>query len=126
MDDALNTTLGQLWDSLTDEQKAKARECSTMEELLALAGEEKIELPDELMEAAGGYIFYNEGAKAYEVVNDRDGHVMATVKEEAYGGNFVLAKAEAIAKARELGQSTEGIQWYQLQSLRNPKDSSGC
>ena len=126
MDNQLITTLSELWDSLTDEQKAKAQACTSLEELLALAGEEKIELPDELLDAAGGYIFYNEEAKAYEVVNDRDGHVMATVKEADYGGNFIEAKAAAIRKARELGQSTEGIQWYQLQSLRNPKDSSGC
>ena len=126
MDDQLSTTLDQLWNSLTDEQKAKAEACASIDELLAFAGEEKIELPDELMEAAGGYIFYNEGAKAYEVVNDRDGHVMATVKEADYGGNFVRAKADAILKARELGQSEAGIQWYQLQSLRTPKESSGC
>ena len=126
MDDQLSTTLTELWDSLTDEQKAKAQACSSIDELVALFGEEKIELPDELLDAAGGYIFYNEQTQAYEVVNDRDGSVMATVYESDYGGNFVQAKAAAIKKANELGQSTAGIQWYQLQSLRTPEESSGC
>ena len=126
MDDTLKATIDELWDSLTDEQKAKAAACETMEELLAFAGEEKIELPDELIDVAGGYIFYNEQTSDYEVVNDRDGSVMAAFNEKNYGGNFVRAKAAAILKAQELGQSTAGIQWYQLQSLRTPNESSGC
>ncbi len=47
----LNATLEELWDSLTDEQKEKARACKTVEELAELAGEEKIELPDDILEA---------------------------------------------------------------------------
>jgi len=47
----LNEMLKGLWDSLTDEQKAKAKECKTVEELVELAGREMIELPDELLEA---------------------------------------------------------------------------
>ena len=43
-----------VWDSLTDEQKEKARECKTADELLKLAGEEGIELPDEVLDAAAG------------------------------------------------------------------------
>ena len=47
----LNEMIDELWDSLTDEQKAKAKECKTVEELVELAGREMIELPDELLEA---------------------------------------------------------------------------
>ena len=50
----LNEMLKGLWDSLTDEQKAKAKECKTVEELVELAGKEMIELPDELLEAVSG------------------------------------------------------------------------
>ena len=50
----LNELLVNVWDSLTDEQKAKAKECKTADELLKLAGEEGIELPDELLDAAAG------------------------------------------------------------------------
>ena len=39
---------------LTDEQKARARECPTTEEMLALAREEGYELSDEELEAVSG------------------------------------------------------------------------
>ena len=110
MDDALKATLTELWASLTDEQKAKAEACTTMEELLAFAGEEKIELPDDLMdEVAGGYVYYSMEEKHFEVIDDWSGDVMAT--------NFGTYE-EAEAKAQELRQSTESIGWDKVQKLR--------
>ena len=50
----LNELLKNVWDSLTDEQKEKAEECKTADELLKLAAEEGIELPDEALDAAAG------------------------------------------------------------------------
>ena len=50
----LNEMLLGVWDSLTDEQKAKAKACKTTDELIALAAEEGIGLPDELLEAVAG------------------------------------------------------------------------
>ncbi len=50
----LNATLEELWDSLTDEQKEKARACKSLDELMKLAGEEKIELPDDMLKAVSG------------------------------------------------------------------------
>ncbi len=42
--------------NLSDDLKAKARECKTTEELLALASEEGVELSDaELENVSGGY-----------------------------------------------------------------------
>ncbi len=42
--------------NLTDEQKAKAKNCKTAEEFIALANEEGIELTDEQLEGlAGGW-----------------------------------------------------------------------
>ena len=59
MDDKLNKALKGIYDSLTDEQKAKAKQCKSMEELTALAGKEGIELPDEVLDAvAGGWDDY--------------------------------------------------------------------
>ncbi len=43
-----------MWDSLTDEQKAAAKECKSMDELAALAGAAGIELPDEMLDAVAG------------------------------------------------------------------------
>ena len=126
MDDQLKTTLTQLWDSLTDEQKDKARACASMEELLALAGEEKIELPDELMDAAGGYVFLNEDTMDYEVINDTDGSVMAYIKSEDFNNDYNAAEAAAMAKAEELGQSPEGVVWVKIRRLRGLGGLSGC
>jgi hypothetical protein len=46
--------LNELWDSLTDEQKAKVKECKTADGLVELAGREMIELPDEMLDAVSG------------------------------------------------------------------------
>ena len=46
--------LQKLWDSFTDEQKEKAKECESVDELLALAGKLGVELPDELLESVSG------------------------------------------------------------------------
>lgn len=52
----LNEALKGMWDSLTDEQREKAKQCQSMDELTALAGSMGVELPDELLDSvAGGY-----------------------------------------------------------------------
>ncbi len=57
----LNEALKGMWNSLTDEQKEKAKNCKSMDELTALAGRMGIELPDELLESvAGGLIVVGE------------------------------------------------------------------
>ena len=56
----LQQAMAAILDSLTDEQKEKARACKTFEELITLLGEMNVSLPDELMdEVAGGgqYVF---------------------------------------------------------------------
>ena len=56
IDPKLNAALKGIWESLTDEQKEKAKQCKTMDELTAFAGKEGIELSDEVLDAvAGGY-----------------------------------------------------------------------
>jgi hypothetical protein len=50
----LNEILKGMWDSLTDEQKEKAKACKTLDELTALAGKEGVELPDEVLDQVGG------------------------------------------------------------------------
>lgn len=46
----------ELFSNLTDEQKAKAKNCQTTEEFLALAKEEGVELTDEQLEGIAGGI----------------------------------------------------------------------
>ena len=65
----LNEALKGMWDSLTDEQKEKAKECKSMDELMSLAGKMRIELPDELLETvAGGFWFTHDSAKTFKTV----------------------------------------------------------
>ena len=54
MDKKLNDMLRDVLDSLTEEQKEKARACRTDEELIALAAKEGVELPDETLDAVAG------------------------------------------------------------------------
>ena len=54
----LNKAIENIWDSLTDEQRVAAKNCKSMDELAALAGEAGIELPEEILSAvAGGTMF---------------------------------------------------------------------
>ncbi len=50
----LKKALEGMWNSLTDEQKEKAKACKTMDELMLLAGKEGIELPDEALDQVSG------------------------------------------------------------------------
>ena len=54
MDEKLNAAVRGIYESLTDEQKEKAKACKTMDELTALAARESVELPDEVLDAAAG------------------------------------------------------------------------
>ncbi len=109
LDPKLAEPLRGIWDSLTDEQKEKAKACKTLDELTELAGREGIELPDEVLDAiAGGYVFYN--GRSYEVIRDSDGEVLA--------GGMAWNQEQAEGLARSEGQSQDEIIWLQLDRLR--------
>ena len=56
MNTGSNDVLKDIYNTLTDEQKEKAKACRTMDELAELAGKEGIELPDEVLATvAGGF-----------------------------------------------------------------------
>ena len=59
------------FENLTEEQKAKARECNTPEELMKLAAEEDLDLTDEQLEAVAG-------GNAWEEMNDCDNYGLDT------------------------------------------------
>ena len=54
---------------LTEEQKAKARECTSAEQLVALAREEGVELTDEQLDAVSGGGDWYCGADCSENTN---------------------------------------------------------
>lgn len=54
MNEKLNETLKEIYDSLTEEQKENAKACKTAEELSAFAIEDNIELPDDVIDMISG------------------------------------------------------------------------
>ena len=54
MDEKMNEVMKGIYEKLTDEQKEKAKACSTMDEFMKLTGEWGIELPDEALDAVAG------------------------------------------------------------------------
>ena len=85
-----------IWENLTDEQKEKVKACRSMDELTALAGEERIELPDELLNAsAGGY--YKKVPKSFDAWNIYDDKT-----DQCIGGVYGTWK-DAKAMCRQLG-----------------------
>ncbi len=106
----LQGALKGIWDSLTDEQKEKAKACKSVDELMKLAGEEGIELPDEMLDAvAGGYLYFNETFWTYEIVSDIDGEGITAEPD--------LEKAKKIA--RSYNMSTEIIDDNKRRELQN-------
>ena len=60
MDEKTKETLKGIYENLTEEQKAKAKACKTMDEMMELAGEWGIELPDDMIDIVGGGLRYKE------------------------------------------------------------------
>ena len=54
MDEKMNAAFKGIYESLTEEQKEKAKSCKTMEELTEFAAKEGIELPDEMLDSVAG------------------------------------------------------------------------
>ena len=106
--DGILELLKAAWDSLTEEQKAKAKECKTAEELVELAGREGIELPDELLDAAsGGVIVDIKGTGTWSVFDD--------------SGDFITnvgSKKEAEAVARTHHVRTDEVTTAGLNRIR--------
>ncbi len=59
----LNRAITGIWDSLTDEQKAKAKACNSMDELASLAASAGVELPDEMLDAVAGSIYNTDPSR---------------------------------------------------------------
>ena len=54
MDEKMNSVLKGIYDSLTEEQKERAKNIQTMENLTKFAAKEGIELPEDVLEAVAG------------------------------------------------------------------------
>ena len=103
IDPKLADALKGIYDSLTDEQKEKAKACKDMNELTALLGQMGVELPDELLDAvAGGYIHYSWWG-GWEIIEDSTGAVLARVSDNA--SNHWDAKGHVKYAALNMGHS---------------------
>ena len=80
----LHKKLTALMNGLTDEQKEKAKACKTLNELMAFAVKEGIELPDEALEgvSSGASYRYNQFTHMYEVTNDEGTQVYEKFRDE--------------------------------------------
>ena len=63
-DKKLNEFLGELYDSFDESMKKKAEGCKNPDELLKLAGEAGIEIPDEFLDLAAGGVALKPEIKA--------------------------------------------------------------
>ena len=54
MDEKMKEKLKGIYENLSDELKEKAKACKSMDEIMELAGQEDIELPDEVLGAVSG------------------------------------------------------------------------
>ena len=74
-DKKLNEFLGELYDSFDESMKKKAEGCKKPDELLKLAGEAGIEIPDEFLDLAAGGVALNPELKARATIKLGDeGH----------------------------------------------------
>ncbi len=113
----LSEQMIKVLNSLTDEQKEKAKACKDMNELTALLGQMGVELPDELLDAvAGGYIHYSWWG-GWEIIEDKTGAVLARVSDDA--SNHWDARGYVKNAALNMGQSNTEISDEELARLRN-------
>ena len=112
----LNEALKGLWDSLTDEQKEKAKACKNMDELTKLAGKEGVELPDELLDDVAGGVIVKRGEgtplERYSVYYNYGGR--------RHVGDF-KTQGEAWKVANEVGADTRIMTEEQFRTQK-----SGC
>ncbi len=122
IDPKLQEALKGIWDSLTDEQKEKAKACKSMDELTALAGKEGVELPDEVLDAiAGGYIYHwgIHSSLGWYGIDDYTGAPIYTTQYEGY------AKQWASSTGNSLNEISKE-EWDYLKEHPRQRPKSGC
>ncbi len=122
IDPKLQEVLKGIWDSLTDEQKEKAKACKSMDELTALAGKEGVELPDEVLDAiAGGYIYHwgIHSSLGWYGIDDYTGAPIYTTQYEGY------AKQWASSTGNSLNEISKE-EWDYLKEHPRQRPKSGC
>ncbi len=119
----LNEALKGLWDSLTDEQKEKAKACRSMDELAALAGQMGVELPDELLESvAGGVVVERgDGKSGYAVYKNERGHLIGRKRARGFD-----KKEEAVEFAQKKGYGANVMSEEEFERRKAEEFKSGC
>ncbi len=107
-----------VWESLTEEQKEKAKQCKTLDEIAKLAASEGIELPDEVLDAAaGGVVVEIKGTGTWSSFNSKGDYI----------DNFGSLEA-AKKSARDAGASDDVVTKQRLDQIRYEaeRNKSGC
>ena len=109
----LNKALEGMWDSLTDEQKIKAKECKSMDELMLLAGKFGVELPDEMLTCVAGGVEKTVPTRTCPYCGEIHKKITGTKKiKPANGAKEVYVQIYVCPKYhREYYVNTDGLQY---------------
>ncbi len=99
----------KILDQIPDEQKEKALECETLEDLVNLAGETGAELPDELMDEVGGGFAFGALISAKDLVY-RGGALFSKpvfTGGQVLGGDLVQRTVKVQGQATKITTTTD-------------------
>lgn len=119
----LNKALEGLWDSLTDEQREKAKACKTLDELTALAGKLGVELPDEMLDSVAGGVIVKYSDTDYVVYKNQFGQKIGTKKLREFNNE---KDARLYAEQYEAGTNLMTAQEYNERKRALKTTGSGC
>ena len=122
----LHKKLTALMNGLTDEQKEKAKACKTLNELMAFAGKEGIELPDEQLERSCETISNMQKGKVKRYERREEKHVCGADRRADGAGNgrhqwlgLRRHSGQEMPELRMHGQTCHGLRRMDLPSVRD-------
>ena len=118
------------WDSLSNEQKEKAKECKSMDELMLLAGRYGIELPDEALDAvAGGITWPHDATETWANRTcpycGKTRKIILQAKYSGFIGDVLVCRCTCPSCERVYFQSDEGVT-YDLNHQYLGTFKNGC
>ncbi len=113
------SSLNELWDSLSEEQKEQAFKAKSLDELFKIAGKAGCAIPDDLLDTvSGGFLLFDESKNVWRIVNDITGEIFLNEGE----WNNPL---DALNRAWELNQSGKQISYAELVRIQEEYKKRG-
>ena len=127
----LNEALKGMWDSLTDEQREKAKQCQSMDELMQLAGKLGVELPDEVLDAVAGGIARRKPKRGRYCLYCKKAHYFMTkqiamITPAGESGKLAVDVSHCEDTGRTFYYSTERNTYYDDNYCPVTVSSGGC